>query len=216
MKRIAICALTLLLMGAGSVAAQIVVGPPDDTTVIADTSGSTTGQLIGDEFLPSYLANTTGAGNVSMSGLDCSGFPTICFYVDVLDSLGATIPGLTADSFCVYQDGTQIDSFTVQQLDADSCVTSVCLVVDVSGSMAEDNRLDSTKAAMHRFVDNMDPFDLLGKLFLLPLWRLFPSQVVLPRRSASPVTPPHCMLRLTDLAPAALLLHSTVSGAVSI
>jgi hypothetical protein len=79
-------------------------------------------------------------------------------YVDVLSATNYPIGGMTADSFCVSEDGVNIPSFTVQQLQLDSCVTSIALVVDVSGSMLG-AKLDSAKSAMHRFVNNMDTFD---------------------------------------------------------
>jgi hypothetical protein len=150
-----------LLVGAGA-KAQIIIGPPDDQTYI-DTS------YVPDEapinpttpvILPAL--STVTVNGVQISQLDCSQFPQICMYVDVLDQYGYPIGGMTADSFCLKQDGNTIDSFSVLQLSGDSCITAICLVVDVSGSMAENHKLDSAKAAMNRLVDNMDPFDRMA------------------------------------------------------
>jgi len=141
---------------------QVLVGVLPDTTWVDSVSNEPPQSPGGEGSQQPLIRGDKSGGSVDsmiISGLDCSGFPTICFYADALDISGIPVGGLAADSFCVYQDGNPINSFTIQELNADSCHTSVCLVVDVSGSMSDDNRLDSAKAAMHRFVDNMDPFD---------------------------------------------------------
>jgi VWFA-related protein len=160
MKRLALATLTALLLMSLTASSQIIIGPEDDPTYI-DTTVEGSSPWTGAPGFTEYAPTSTSwvVDSVNISGLDCSGFPTTCFYVDVVDSTGIPIPGLTADSFCVYQDGVPIDSFSVLQLSGDSCVTSVCFVVDLSGSMRNYGRLDSAQAAMHRFVDNMDPFD---------------------------------------------------------
>ncbi len=156
-----IIAMGLISLGAMSPAqAQlIVIDAPEDSSFIDPNyeppSGYTIPKLGGGN--PTALESQTGTPSLTISQLICG--PVVCAYVDVIGSNGFTISGLNADSFCVKQDGVTIPSFTVQQLTADSCKTSVCFVVDVSGSMEEDNRLDSAKAAMHRYVNNMDAFD---------------------------------------------------------
>ncbi len=161
MKRLLFLFVAVLLMFLTAYADTIIIGPPDDETVVDTTydgteEDSTSGSPPAPQFSP---ASTPAIDSVTISAMDCSGFPEICMYVDVIDEYGVPVAGMTADSFCVSQDGTPIGSFTVEQLSMDSCVTSVCLVVDLSGSMRDDDRIDSAKAAMHRFVDRMDPFD---------------------------------------------------------
>jgi VWFA-related protein len=159
MKRLLMQLVLIILLVGVSAEAQIIIGPPDDQTYI-DTSYVPDGVSeppTSPPVLPTLATYTV--NGVQISQLDCSRFPLICMYVDVLDQSGYPIGGMTRDSFCLKQDGNNINSFTVTQLSGDSCITSVCLVVDVSGSMSENHKLDSAKAAMHRFVDNMDPFD---------------------------------------------------------
>jgi VWFA-related protein len=150
--------LVLALLVTNTAWAQIVIGPEDDQTVIDTTIPP--GPI---PRIPISLLNldfsTQVVNTVNISQIDCSRFPLICMYVDILDASGYPIGGLTSDSFCVSQDTSSIGNFTVQQLSRDSCITSVCMVVDVSGSMAENHKLDSAKAALHRFVNNMDPYD---------------------------------------------------------
>ena len=159
MKKLLMQLVFIILLVGVSAEAQIIIGPPGDTTYV-DTSyvPEETPELPTTDPVSPLLSTYTVNG-VQISQLDCSQFPTICMYVDVIDQSGYPIGGMTRDSFCLKQDGNNIDSFTVLQLSADSCVTSICLVVDVSGSMVTDGRLDSAKASMHRLVDNMDPFD---------------------------------------------------------
>ncbi len=146
----------VLLMFSGLQA--VIIGPPDDPY---DTDGpvpdSTTFKsfVIRQPLTPSRVVDT-----VNMTGLDCSGFPTICTYVDVLDTSGNPMGDLNADSFCVFQDGSPISGFTVEELTLDSlCVTSICLVIDVSGSMNDGNKIGAARNAAHQFVNNMDIYD---------------------------------------------------------
>ncbi|MFQ6094151.1 MAG: VWA domain-containing protein, partial [bacterium] len=100
------------------------------------------------------LMNTV---NVAISQLDLSKFPRIEMYVDVLDENGDPVFGLTADDFCLFQDGEAVD-FEMTEMPPVQA-TSVCLVMDVSGSMCNDHKLEDAKEAANRFVDNMDSFD---------------------------------------------------------
>ncbi len=166
--------LLLLAVLCTSVNAQyIIVGPPDDQTII-DTSFHPSASLPGGD-VRTTLSATLGSAAVAsldLSQMDCSQFPYICGYVDVLNGSGVPVPGMTMDSFCLYQDGTPIPNFTVTQLTTSNCITSVCLVVDVSGSMADDHRLDSAKAAMHRFVNAMDPYDQVAIVTFSSCWTI--------------------------------------------
>ncbi len=166
--------LLLLAVLCTSVNAQyIIVGPPDDQTII-DTSFHPSASLPSGDVRPT-LSATLGSSTVAsldLSQMDCSQFPFICGYVDVLNGSGIPVPGMNTDSFCLYQDGMPITNFTVTQLTTSNCITSVCLVVDVSGSMTDDHRLDSAKAAMHRFVNAMDPYDQVAIVTFANCWTI--------------------------------------------
>ncbi|MBK7142241.1 MAG: VWA domain-containing protein [bacterium] len=165
--------LLLLALCCTSVNAQyIIVGPPDDQTII-DTSFHPTASLPGSGTVRPVITAATGTdvvASIDLSQMDCSQFPYICGYVDVLNGSGIPVPGMTADSFCLYQDGVPVPNFSVTQLTSGNCITSVCLVVDVSGSMTDDHRLDSAKAAMHRFVNAMDPYDQVAIVTFANCW----------------------------------------------
>ena len=159
MKRIVGGVLTgLIVLFLTALADPVFEGPEGDLYLIDD--GSKSNPITYPEKLQSNVAvrnNTT--DTVIISQLDCGMFPTICLYVDVLDSAGYPVGGLTADSFCISQDGNPIDSFSIEELTLDSCITSVALVIDVSGSMNDNNKIAAARNAAHSFVNNMDIYD---------------------------------------------------------
>ncbi|MBD3299631.1 MAG: VWA domain-containing protein, partial [candidate division Zixibacteria bacterium] len=148
------CAVALVPVSAS---AQEVWGPPDDPYVPEDRSdlSSSTGD---DDDGSQKAGIPQTVDSVNISSIDPSAFPEICTFVEVLDENGDPIPNLDLDSFCVFQDEQKIDSFSVVELQ-DECVTSIALVLDVSGSMLLSGKIDSLKSAAHQFVDQMDAFD---------------------------------------------------------
>ncbi|MCK5126635.1 MAG: VWA domain-containing protein [candidate division Zixibacteria bacterium] len=139
------------------VADPIIYGPDDDPYIVDDSIETTPpppGMFVNpDDFFYQTIIS------LQVSQLDCGMFPYMCTYVEALDSTGDPIGSLTSDSFCVYQDGTPISSFTVEELTQDSCITSICLVIDLSGSMNTNNKIGAARDAAHDFVDKMDIYD---------------------------------------------------------
>ncbi len=148
------CAVALVPVSAS---AQEVWGPADDPYIPEDRSdlSSSTGD---DDDGGQKAGIPQAVDSVNISSIDPSDFPEICTYVEVLDENGDPIPNLDLDSFCVFQDEQKIDSFSVVELQ-DECVTSIALVLDVSGSMLYQDKIDSLKSAAHQFVNQMDTFD---------------------------------------------------------
>ncbi|HUU44119.1 MAG TPA: VWA domain-containing protein, partial [Acidobacteriota bacterium] len=150
--------LTVGLIASAAVAQaqdSVIVGPPDDPYVVYGSGLPTT-------YTPSKSVSVLSpppVDAVNITLIDPSLFPEVCTSIEVLDSLGNPIPGLDVDSFCVYEDGFRIESFEVVETPIDSCFTSIALVIDVSGSMDNGDKLDSAKVAAHAFVDNMDLYD---------------------------------------------------------
>ncbi len=103
----------------------------------------------------SFGAFPTGVADVIITEIDSSAFPVIKVYVDVIDSFGVLLCGLTEEDFCVSQDGQSVD-FELSSLDSVPCPTSVCLVLDISGSMFG-QPLKDVKQAAGAFVRNMGP-----------------------------------------------------------
>ena len=139
-------------------------GPEGDLYLINGDSGGDGDSTLATSEYPIVLHSNQPVSSqmtdtIQISQLDCSMFPRICMYVDVLDSIGNPIANLTADSFCVLQDDIPIDSFSVEELTLDSCITSIALVIDVSGSMNDNNKIGAARNAAHVFVDSMDIYD---------------------------------------------------------
>ena len=132
--------------------------PTTGSSIASATHSSPNRQVL---FAASLVPDVAGSvfDSLNISQIDPSQFPHICTYVEALDQFGNPIGGLTADSFCVSQDNNPINSFTVQQFTIDSCRTATCLVIDVSGSMADNGKLTAAKNAAASFVRNMDIFD---------------------------------------------------------
>lgn len=147
----------LVLLGTTAFSQETVIGPEDDPYIVGDSTVTAAADAIRSGRVLS--AASQDVDTVKISQLDCSMFPTMCAYVDVLNTDGYPVGGLDVDSFCVSMDGTPIDSFTVEALSLDSCGTSVCLVIDVSGSMNDNNKIGAAREAAHNFVDNMDIYD---------------------------------------------------------
>jgi len=102
---------------------------------------------------------STGTAEVTMTEIDASGFPVIDIYVDVLDSFGVLMCGLEEEDFCLYQDGVPVE-FEVASVDTFDCPTSICLVIDKSGSMGQSGYpIDDAKEAARAFVRRMEPGD---------------------------------------------------------
>ncbi|UCB52972.1 MAG: VWA domain-containing protein [Candidatus Zixiibacteriota bacterium] len=100
---------------------------------------------------------STGTAEVTITEIDASAFPIINVYAEVADSFGVHLCGLEPEDFCVYQDGQRV-GFELASLDTAPCPTSVCLVMDVSGSMVG-KPLEKAKEAARAFVRRKNPED---------------------------------------------------------
>jgi len=171
MKRLLSYSLSLLvLMGTAVLSEDVVIGPEDDPYIVEDSTTTAAADAIRSGRVLSAASHAI--DTVKISQLDCGMFPRICTYVDVLDTAGHPLGGMDADSFCVSFDGAPIDSFSVEALTIDSCGTSVCLVIDVSGSMNDNNKIGAARAAAHNFVDNMDIYDRVAIVKFSACWSI--------------------------------------------
>ena len=154
---LAAISLSVIALGAApSEKKMINLGTPDDPYMVEQRPTLTTAAKVTSILSP---ASVNGVSDVFLGSIDASLFPLICTYVEVLDPNGLPIPHLPADSFCVYQDGFRMSEFTIQELTGDSCRTSTCLVIDVSGSMGTNSKITAAKDAARRFVRAMSIYD---------------------------------------------------------
>ncbi|MGB7539756.1 MAG: VWA domain-containing protein [Anaerolineales bacterium] len=97
---------------------------------------------------------------VTITQVDTSGFPTVKVYISVTDSAGEPAP-VDLDRIQLYENGTLITSTEVSGI-GDSAPLTTMLVMDISGSMAYGQKLESAKAAAIAYVNQMRPTDEAG------------------------------------------------------
>ena len=93
---------------------------------------------------------------VSISEIDISGHPDICVTASVTDTSGKSIPDLDTSFFRLYEDDTsrQFHLSTVTEAGG----TSVCFVLDKSGSMGTEKMPDAISAAQS-YIATMNRYD---------------------------------------------------------
>ncbi len=95
---------------------------------------------------------------LSISKQDVGNYPEICAQVSVTDkNTGISFYGLVSDDFTLTQDGIPVKP-EVTSIENVTGV-SVVIVVDESGSMIYNERMEKAKVAIQDFIDNMGPYD---------------------------------------------------------
>jgi VWFA-related protein len=97
---------------------------------------------------------------VHITQVDTSAFPTVKVYISVTDSAGEPAP-VNLDRIRLYENGRLMTPTDVSGI-GDSVPLTTMLVMDISGSMAYDNKLESSKAAAIAYVNQMRPGDEAG------------------------------------------------------
>lgn len=97
------------------------------------------------------------AGQARVEQVDTAAYPQITLYVSAVDDAGNPRTGLDSDDFAVTEDGVPVEIADFGGLGGEA-LTSV-LVVDRSGSMEEDDKIDGAREAAAAFVDLMRPQD---------------------------------------------------------
>ncbi len=88
--------------------------------------------------------------------VDTAHYPDVTLYVGVTGADGNPVGGLAARDFAVTEDGQPV---TLADFAGGAGPISTVLVIDRSGSMDEDNKLDGAQDAARAFVDQMRPGD---------------------------------------------------------
>lgn len=103
-----------------------------------------------------FVAVAEGANlGVTLQRIDTSQFPTTRAYVSVANSQGVAYSDVPAQAFEILEDGQPVAGLQVKSLVAREEPVAIALVVDVSGSMNDANKLGSAKQAASAFVDTM-------------------------------------------------------------
>jgi VWFA-related protein len=106
------------------------------------------------------LAQDTEPLEVTITQVDTSAFPTVKVYLSVTDSAGEPAP-VDLDRIQLYENGKLIVPTEVSGI-GDSAPLTTMLVIDISGSMAYGQKLDSAKAAATAYVNQMRATDEAG------------------------------------------------------
>jgi len=101
-----------------------------------------------------------GAENVRITQIDTSQFPQVTFYVSITDANGEPL-AVDASRFVIMENGQQIPPDQIAGIGEVGPVATM-LVIDVSGSMGVEGKLESAQAAAHQFIDRLRPIDQAG------------------------------------------------------
>ena len=97
--------------------------------------------------------------SVSVQQIDVSRFPQVQGFVSVTDSQGIPIAGLDNKAFQVLEDGKNVSNFSFNPVINSQEPIAVVFILDLSGSMNDNGKLDGAKQATNAFIDTMAPND---------------------------------------------------------
>jgi VWFA-related protein len=105
-------------------------------------------------------AQDSGPLQVHVTQVDTSKFPAVTVYISVTDASGEPAP-VDVERIQLYENGTLITPSSVTAVGESAPLTTM-LVMDVSGSMAYGQKLESAKAAAIAYVNQMRKGDEAG------------------------------------------------------
>lgn len=105
----------------------------------------------------------SGTYTVSISQIDKSKFPEIRVYVSVVDQKGNPVSNLKESDFILKEDGTKVN-FTLPAAEISQNGFTTVLVIDRSGSMQDEGKMDAAKQAAITYIDLLSPQDNMAIL----------------------------------------------------
>jgi VWFA-related protein len=102
--------------------------------------------------LSALPASGQGGAGVRVAQPNAARFPEVTLYAYPTDARGVMPNGLAAGSFRVTEDGAPA---SISRVDAEGGSLDVCLALDRSPSMLDDDKLHFAKLAAHAFVDQL-------------------------------------------------------------
>ncbi|MGD8457866.1 MAG: VWA domain-containing protein [Anaerolineales bacterium] len=118
--------------------------------------------LLGSGSSPSSQArqNEQGEEVIRITQVDTTQFPQVTLYVSITDAAGNPI-GVSPANIIIQENGVPIPLEQIHGVGEVGPLTTL-LVMDVSGSMHTDGKLEAAKAAAHSFIDQMRAEDQFG------------------------------------------------------
>jgi VWFA-related protein len=99
---------------------------------------------------------------IRITQVDTSQFPQVTLYVSITDAAGNPI-GVSPSNIVIKENGVPIPLDQIHGVGEVGPLTTL-FVMDVSGSMYTDGKLEAAKTAAHSFIDQMRPEDQFGLL----------------------------------------------------
>jgi Ca-activated chloride channel family protein len=107
-------------------------------------------------FRPDTAAPSSEQAPARVTQVDTARYPDVTLYVGVTGADGRPVSGLAAKDFAVTEDGQPV---TIDDFAGGAGPISTVLVIDRSGSMDEEDKLEGAKDAARAFVEQMRPGD---------------------------------------------------------
>ncbi len=113
---------------------------------------------------PGPALHAAGGTTLQISKVDVAAQnpPHVVAHVTVAGPNGVPVSGLTQDNFQVTSDGKPVDNLAIAAAQNDQQPVAVALVLDVSGSMNQNGKLQGMKQAATAFVNGLAPQDPLA------------------------------------------------------
>src|SRR5215213_7513083 len=107
-------------------------------------------------FMPAARIAAPSPSPARVTQVDTAHYPDVTLYVGVTGADGKPVGGLAARDFAVTEDGQPV---TLADFSGAAGPISTVLVIDRSGSMDENDKIDGAQDAARAFVDQMRPGD---------------------------------------------------------
>ena len=98
-------------------------------------------------------------GQLSIAGIRTTSYPKVYLRLAISDTNCAPVGGLDPADFTVRENGLAVRSFDVQPVRQSQTPLSVVLVVDTSGSMKDQSKIDKAREAANAFISELRAID---------------------------------------------------------